>query len=148
MVEKQHTKVPYRLLLIGGIISVILNILGLISAITTRQLISSLQQYAGASAAQLEAIAAEIGLTADNLIQLMAIPDSFFIRLMIVSVLGIILSIALIVLSVKLKKNLQKNYAISSLIISILLLLGYGLIGAVFGLIGSIIALVKCKKVN
>jgi len=148
MVEKQHTKVPYRLLLIGGIISVILNILGLISAITTRQLISSLQQYAGASAAQLEAIAAKTGLTADNLIQLMAIPDSFFIRLMIVSVLGIILSIALIVLSVKLKKNLQKNYAISSLIISILLLLGYGLIGAVFGLIGSIIALVKCRKVN
>ena len=148
MVEKQHTKVPYRLLLIGGIISVILNILGLISAITTRQLISSLQQYAGASAAQLEAIAAKTGLTADNLIQLMAIPDSFFIRLMIVSVLGIILSIALIVLSVKLKKNLQKNYAISSLIISILLLLGYGLIGAVFGLIGSIIALVKCMKVN
>ena len=148
MVKKQHTKAPYRLLLIGGIISVILNILGLISAITTRQLISSLQQYAGASAAQLEAIAAKTGLTADNLIQLMAIPDSFFIRLMIVSVLGIILSIALIVLSVKLKKNLQKNYAISSLIISILLLLGYGLIGAVFGLIGSIIALVKCRKVN
>ena len=148
MVEKQHTKAPYRLLLIGGIISIIINILGLISAVTTRQLVSSLQQSAGASAAQLEGIAAETGLTAEVLLQLMAIPDSFFIRLIIISILGIILSLVLIVLSVKIKKRLQKNYAISSLIISILLLLGYGLIGAVFGLIGSIIALVKCKKVN
>lgn len=147
MVEKQHRKAPYRLLLIGGIISAILNIFGLISAVVTRQLIPSLQQqFAGASATQLEAIAAETGLAVNNLVQLMAIPDSFFIKLMIVSVLGIILSIALIVLSRKLKEKLQKNYALSSLIISILLLLGYGLIGAVFGLIGSIIALVKCKK--
>ncbi|SRR3989344_1311486 len=147
MVEKQHRKAPYRLLLIGGIISAILNIFGLISAVVTRQLIPSLQQqFAGASATQLEAIAAETGLAVNNLVQLMAIPDSFFIKLMIVSVLGIILSIALIVLSRKLKEKLQKNYALSSLIISILLLLGYGFIGAIFGLIGSIIALVKCKK--
>jgi len=147
MVEKQHRKAPYRLLLIGGIISAILNIFGLISAVVTRQLIPSLQQqFAGASATQLEAIAAETGLAVNNLVQLMAIPDSFFIKLMIVSVLGIILSIALIVLSRKLKEKLQKNYALSSLIISILLLLGYGFIGAIFGLIGSIMALVKCKK--
>jgi len=147
MVEKQHRKAPCRLLLIGGIISAILNIFGLISAVVTRQLIPSLQQqFAGASATQLEAIAAETGLAVNNLVQLMAIPDSFFIKLMIVSVLGIILSIALIVLSRKLKEKLQKNYALSSLIISILLLLGYGFIGAIFGLIGSIIALVKCKK--
>jgi len=147
MVEKQHRKAPYRLLLIGGIISAILNIFGLISAVVTRQLIPSLQQqFAGASATQLEAIAAETGLAVNNLVQLMAIPDSFFIKLMIVSVLGIILSMALIVLSRKLKEKLQKNYALSSLIISILLLLGYGFIGAIFGLIGSIIALVKCKK--
>src|SRR3989344_4085037 len=142
MVEKQHTKAPYRLLLIGGIISIIINILGLISAVTTRQLVSSLQQSAGASAAQLEGIAAETGLTAEVLLQLMAIPDSFFIRLIIISILGIILSLVLIVLSVKIKKRLQKNYAISSLIISILLLLSYGFIGAILGLIGSIIALV------
>jgi len=146
MVEKQHTKAPYRLLLIGGIISIIINILGLISAVTTRQLVSSLQQSAGASAAQLEGIAAETGLTAEVLLQLMAIPDSFFIRLIIISILGIILSLVLIVLSVKIKKRLQKNYAISSLIISILLLLSYGFIGAILGLIGSIIALVKSKK--
>ena len=147
MVEKQHRKAPCRLLLIGGIISAILNIFGLISAVVTRQLIPSLQQqFAGASATQLEAIAAETGLAVNNLVQLMAIPDSFFIKLMIVSVLGIILSMALIVLSRKLKEKLQKNYALSSLIISILLLLGYGFIGAIFGLIGSIIALVKCKK--
>ena len=147
MVEKQHRKAPCRLLLIGGIISAILNIFGLISAVVTRQLIPSLQQqFAGASATQLEAIAAETGLAVNNLVQLMAIPDSFFIKLMIVSVLGIILSIALIVLSRKLKEKLQKNYALSSLIISILLLLGYGFIGAIFGLIGSIMALVKCKK--
>ena len=146
MVEKQHTKAPYRLLLIGGIISIIINILGLISAVTTRQLVSSLQQSAGASAAQLEGIAAETGLTAEVLLQLMAIPDSFFIRLIIISILGIILSLVLIVLSVKIKKRLQKNYAISSLIISILLLLSYGFMGAILGLIGSIIALVKSKK--
>ncbi|MBS3146021.1 hypothetical protein J4414_04435 [Candidatus Woesearchaeota archaeon] len=143
MAKKDHTKTPYILLVVGGIISALFNMFGLASSIVTRQL---LIKIAGSTSSELNSLAQESGLTQDMLIQLTIIPNSFFTRIMILSIVGIALSGVLIFLGVKLKEKLQKNYSNWAFGISILLLFGYGFIGAVLGLIGSILALVKTKS--
>jgi len=141
--KTKHSKVPYLLLVVGGVVSALLNVFGLASSLVTRQL---LNKISGSTSSELSSLAQESGLTLDMLLQLTTIPDSFFTRLMILSVIGIVLSGVLIFLGVKLKEKLQKNYYTPALVVSILLLLGYGFIGAILGLIGSIMALVKSKS--
>jgi len=77
MAKKDHTKTPYILLVVGGIISALFNMFGLASSIVTRQL---LIKIAGSTSSELNSLAQESGLTQDMLIQLTIIPNSFTIN--------------------------------------------------------------------
>lgn len=117
---KPNINLPFFLIIIGAFISIFLNILAMlaINFLKNTELLQS------------------IGLTGNTLTMTI-----------VSSIVSIALSIAILVYSIKIKKAPKKSDFIITLVVGIIgILFGMG-IGSLFVIIGSIIGIIKLKKV-